>query len=49
VLWDRAGGGPITTFDLTEGGTVEQGVVGDLIAVDGNLLEVTARGVRGLG
>uniref|UniRef100_UPI003F49422E outer membrane protein assembly factor BamB family protein n=1 Tax=Promicromonospora sp. CA-294714 TaxID=3240019 RepID=UPI003F49422E len=49
VLWDRAGGGPITTFDLTDGDTVEQGVVGDLIAVDGNLLEVTPRGVRGLG
>ena len=49
VLWDRAGGGPITTFDLSEGDIVEQGVVGDLIAVDGNLLEVTPRGVRGLG
>ncbi|WP_419704739.1 PQQ-binding-like beta-propeller repeat protein [Promicromonospora sp. NFX87] len=49
VLWDRPGGGPLTTFDLTDGDTVEQGVVGDLIAVDGNLLEVTPRGVRGLG
>ncbi|MFD6139714.1 PQQ-binding-like beta-propeller repeat protein [Promicromonospora sp. NPDC060271] len=49
VLWDRPGGGPITTFDLADGGTVEQGVVGDLMAVDGNLLEVTPRGVRGLG
>lgn len=49
VLWDRAGGGPITAFGLADGGTVEQGVVGDLIAVDGNLLEVTPRGVRGLG
>ena len=49
VLWDRAGGGPVTTFDLTDGDTVEQGVVGDLVAVDGNLLEVTPRGVRGLG
>lgn len=49
VLWDRAGGGPITTFDLSDSDTVEQGVVGDLIAVDGNLLEVTPRGVRGLG
>jgi outer membrane protein assembly factor BamB len=49
VVWDRAGGGPPTTFDPTEGDTVEQGVVGDLVAVDGNLLEVTPRGVRGLG
>ena len=49
MLWDRAGGGPVTTFDLTDGDVVEQGVVGDLIAVDGNLLEVTPRGVRGLG
>ncbi|MGI5188899.1 PQQ-binding-like beta-propeller repeat protein [Promicromonospora sp. CA-289599] len=49
VLWDRAGGGPIAPFGLTDGDTDEQGVVGDLIAVDGNLLEVTPRGVRGLG
>ncbi|MDR7383146.1 PQQ-binding-like beta-propeller repeat protein [Promicromonospora iranensis] len=49
VVWDRAGGGPLTTLDPTAGDTVEQGVVGDLVAVDGNLLEVTPRGVRGLG
>lgn len=49
VLWDRSGGGPVTTFDPTDGDTVEQGVVGNLVAVDGNLLEVTPGGVRGLG
>jgi outer membrane protein assembly factor BamB len=49
VVWDRAGGGAVTSFDPTAGGSVEQGVVGGLVAVDGNLLEVTPRGVRGLG
>ncbi|WP_369370513.1 PQQ-binding-like beta-propeller repeat protein [Promicromonospora sp. Populi] len=49
VLWNRPGGGAITTFDPTDGDLVEQGVVGGLVAVDGYLLEVTPRGVRGLG
>jgi hypothetical protein len=49
MLWDRADGVPVTTFDPAAGDTVEQGVVGDLLAVDGNLLEVTPTGVRGLG
>ncbi|MFC8799473.1 PQQ-binding-like beta-propeller repeat protein [Promicromonospora sp. NPDC057138] len=48
-VWVRAGGGPVTSFDPTDRGLVEQGVVGGLVAVDGNLLEVTPRGVRGLG
>lgn len=47
VLWDRAGGAAVTTFDPAAGGLGEQGVVGGLVAVDGTLLEVTPRGVRG--
>lgn len=49
VVWDRAGGEAVTSFDPTAGSTVEQGVVGGLVAVDGHLLEITPRGVRGLG
>jgi outer membrane protein assembly factor BamB len=49
VVWQRAGGGAITSFDPTDRELVEQGVVGGLVAVDGHLLEVTPRGVRGLG
>jgi outer membrane protein assembly factor BamB len=48
VVWHRAGGAGITSFDPTVGDRVEQGVVGGLVAVDGRLLEVTPRGVRGL-
>jgi outer membrane protein assembly factor BamB len=49
VVWERPGGGTVTSFDPTDRGLVEQGIVGGLVAVDGNLLEVTPRGVRGLG
>ena len=49
VAWERAGGGAATMFDPTGGAVVEQGVIGELVAVDGHLLEVTARGVRGRG
>jgi outer membrane protein assembly factor BamB len=49
VVWDRPGGGAVTSFDPTDDYPVEQGVVGGLVAVDGHLLEVTPRGVRGLG
>lgn len=49
VVWERPGGGTITSFDPTDRGLVEQGIVGGLVAVDGNLLEVAPRGVRGLG
>lgn len=46
VVWERPGG-RVTSFDPAGG--AGQGVVGGLVAVDGNLLEVTPRGVRGLG
>lgn len=49
VVWSRPGGGTVTSFDPTDGGRAEQGVVGGLVAVDGTLLEVTPRGVRALG
>lgn len=49
VVWDRPGVGAATTFDPAEDGRVEQRGIGDLVAVDGHLLEVTPRGVRGLG
>jgi hypothetical protein len=49
VVWDQVGGGAVTSFDPTVDDPVEQGVVGGLVAVDGHLLEVTPRGVRGLG
>lgn len=49
VVWERRGGGLAAPSDPADGGPVEQGVVGGLVAVDGNLLEVTPRGVRGLG
>jgi hypothetical protein len=49
VVWHQAGGGATTAFDQRNGDVVERGVSGDLVAVDGNLLEVTSTGVRGLG
>ncbi|MFJ3402928.1 PQQ-binding-like beta-propeller repeat protein [Promicromonospora sp. NPDC090134] len=49
VVWDEAGGGPGTTLDPHDGDVVRQGVTGDLIAVDGHLMEVGSVGVRGLG
>ncbi|WP_423462694.1 PQQ-binding-like beta-propeller repeat protein [Promicromonospora sp. MS192] len=47
VVWQRVGGAAVTTFDPAVGGSGERGVVGGLVAVDGVLLEVTPRGVRG--
>jgi hypothetical protein len=49
LVWDQAGGGATTAVDPRSGDVVERGVSGDLVAVDGNLLEVTSTGVRGLG
>ncbi|MFI2361634.1 PQQ-binding-like beta-propeller repeat protein [Promicromonospora sp. NPDC019610] len=49
VVWDEAGGGPGTTLDPHDGDVVRQGVTGDLVAVDGHLMEVGSVGVRGLG
>jgi outer membrane protein assembly factor BamB len=49
VVWERPGGESVIASDVTDGAVVEQGVAGGLVAVDGNLLEVTSRGVRGLG
>ena len=48
LLWEEAGGAR-TTLDPHDGDVVRQGVTGDLIAVDGHLLEVGSLGVRGLG
>jgi len=49
VVWHREGGTQVTSFDPSANGPVDQGIVGALIAVDGHLLEVAPRGVRGLG
>ncbi|GAB2465007.1 hypothetical protein GCM10027063_02960 [Promicromonospora xylanilytica] len=49
VVWDRRGDGAISPAEPTDGGPVEQGIVGELVAVDGHLLEITHVGVRGLG
>jgi outer membrane protein assembly factor BamB len=49
VVWDRPGGGEVIALDPTEDDPVGQGVIGYLVAVDGHLLEITPRGVRGLG
>lgn len=48
LLWEEAGGAR-TMLDPHDGDVVRQGVTGDLIAVDGHLLEVGSLGVRGLG
>jgi outer membrane protein assembly factor BamB len=49
VIWEQTGGGALTTFDPRNGQVVERGISGDLVAVDGHLVEVTSTGVRGLG
>lgn len=49
VVWDRRGDGATAPAAPTDGGPVEHGIVGDLVAVDGHLLEITHLGVRGLG
>jgi outer membrane protein assembly factor BamB len=48
VVWDRPGGGT-GALDPANGDPAGQGIVGYLVAVDGHLLEITPRGVRGLG
>ncbi|PUB28963.1 putative pyrroloquinoline-quinone binding quinoprotein [Promicromonospora sp. AC04] len=49
MVWEQAGGGAAGVFDPRGGDVLERGVTGDLIAVDGNLLEVSSVGVRRLG
>lgn len=49
VVWNRPGGGEVIPLDPVGGEPAGQGVIGYLVAVDGHLLEITPRGVRGLG
>ncbi|MGW2094752.1 outer membrane protein assembly factor BamB family protein [Promicromonospora sukumoe] len=49
VVWEQAGGGPGTTLDPHDGDVVREGISGDLISVDGHLMEIGTLGVRGLG